>query len=222
MATSSAVLIAAVERLPVLQARIGFDGDLLQFPDSDALRALEAILRHRAELVLLDHPFATTSRGATLVSRVRAELGQTTEIRVIPDERDDATPASASGSAEVSPGGTLLGQPLPADYRGTREAARFLMREDIGVQVSGKPATLVDLSRVGAQVVLPAALRPAQGVVLTMSLEQGVYRFAASVAWSVFEPSRGEGLSRYRVGLKFKNSDPEMLEQLCTELAMAK
>lgn len=219
MATSSAVLIAAAERLPELQARIGFDGVLLPFPDTDALRALEAILEHRAGLVVLDHHFATTSRGAALISRIRTELGRTTEIRVIADEQDDRALASEPSSAEASRGRAMPGRPLPADYRGTRTAARFVMRNGVRVQLDGDPATLIDLSQSGAQVVLGTVLRPAQRVRLSMSLEQKIYRFVASVVWAVFEPPRGKTPSRYRVGLKFNDSDPETLDQLCAELA---
>ncbi len=218
MATSPVVLIAAAARLPVLQARIGFQEGCLTFLDSDALRALEAILCHRPVLVVLDGQFATTSRGAALIHRVQTDPELSTEIRLISGERDDPSPVSEPAALELLEDTRMPGQPLPADYRGTRAAERFTLRDGVQVRLDGDPATLVDLSSGGAQVVLATGLRPAQRVRLSMSLERKDFRLVASVVWAAFDPPRGQGSSQYRVGLTFDNSGPDKPEELCAEL----
>ena len=73
------------------------------------------------------------------------------------------------------------------------------------VLLDGNPATLVDLSFCGAQVITSATLKPNQRV--RMSLPQtGRARIGASVRWANFEiPKRGPC---YRAGLKFLDADP--------------
>ena len=52
----------------------------------------------------------------------------------------------------------------PLDQTGTRRAPRFSIADGVEVQVDGKPAALVNLSLVGAQVVSPTILKPNQRV----------------------------------------------------------
>ncbi len=216
MATSPVVLIAAAARLPGLQAQIGFQGGCLPFLDSDALRALEAIQCHRPGVVVLDDQFATTSRGAILIHRVETDPELSIEIRVISGERDDPSPEPAA--LELLEDMRMPGQPLPADYRGTRAAERFTLRDGVQVHLDGDPATLVDVTSGGAQVVLATGLRPAQRVRRSMSLERRDCRLVAWVVWAAFEPPRGQGSAQYRVGLTFDNSGPDKPEELCAEL----
>ena len=64
------VLIADPEHLQALKD--GF-ADALAFSDLDALKALEAITREKPPAVILEQLLASTSRGAALIKRIKAD-----------------------------------------------------------------------------------------------------------------------------------------------------
>ena len=84
-----------------------------------------------------------------------------TQIRVIPRVSDylrlvrRTDPPAASDDA-------MPGEPLAADYLGTRGARRYRLRPGCQVQVDGNPTTLVELSGSGAKLVGPTVLRLGQ------------------------------------------------------------
>jgi len=68
------VLIAAPALMPALTERTAAEGsELLVFPDSDALRALDVITKRRPAIVALDRAFAASPRGAALINRIKAD-----------------------------------------------------------------------------------------------------------------------------------------------------
>ena len=75
---------------------------------------------------------------------------------------------------------------------------------DAGVEVrfGETSATLVDLSRTGASVVGPIALRPHQRVLFSLVDSEQDLNIAASVVWVFFEPARGDIPPHYRAGVK--------------------
>ena len=80
------------------------------------------------------------------------------------------------------------------------------MREDLTVSVDGNPATLLDLSVDGAQVVAAMTLRPHQHVRVALPVSPRPIRLQASVRWATFEmPKEGP---RFRAGLQFAGADP--------------
>jgi hypothetical protein len=97
----------------------------------------------------------------------------------------------------------------PLDQRGTRRAPRFKMSGTVEVQIDGNPATLVDLSLVGAQVVSPTILRPNQRIRVTLPNGHKPLRMSGAVAWASFEiPKSGV---RYRAGIEFLDADAATL-----------
>ena len=71
--------------------------------------------------------------------------------------------------------------------------------------IDGKPATLINLSVVGAQVVSPTILRPNQRVRMVLPDADRQLRFAAGIAWAAFEmPKAGP---HYRAGIEFFDAD---------------
>ena len=58
----------------------------------------------------------------------------------------------------------MPGEPLRADYLGTRRARRYKLRPGFEVRVDGNPTTLVDLSGTGARLVGSTVLRLKQRV----------------------------------------------------------
>jgi hypothetical protein len=98
---------------------------------------------------------------------------------------------------------------VPLDKRGTRRAPRFRIVDGIEVTIDGNPATLVDLSLVGAQVVSPTILKPNQRVRMSMADGPRPVRFSAAVAWASFEIPKGA--PRYRAGIEFFDADQAAL-----------
>jgi hypothetical protein len=209
------VVIGAQNRLDGLRKHAASRGEVLLFADTDALQALEAITKRRPQIITLERLFAATSRGAALINRIKADPAlSASEIRVI---SHDGEYSRVSPRRAAAPGGTVVETAAPEarpaqqlDWRGTRRAPRYKMAEGTEAQVDGAPAKLVDLSRIGAQVVAQSALKPNQRVRITLLDEAGVLRFNASVAWATFEIPKG--VTRYRAGVEFTDAKADAVE----------
>jgi hypothetical protein len=203
------VLIADPHLLSTLTERMSAgDGELLTFSDADALRALEVITQRRAHVVVVERLFAATSRGAALISRIRADPSlRNSKIRIVSRDGDDVnTRLQPPSTGDV--GNDAASAPLDAaiDHVGTRRVTRQRVDEFVGVLVDGHLASVVDLSTNGAQVVSATVLKPSQRVHVSLSDEQGVLRFNAAVAWASFEIPRNGG-PRYRAGIAFLDAN---------------
>jgi hypothetical protein len=77
--------------------------------------------------------------------------------------------------------------------------------------IDGNPATMVDVSLIGAMVISPTILRPNQRV--RMSLPDAVrpIRFSGGVAWATFELLKTG--PRYRAGIEFFDSDQTAIQR---------
>jgi hypothetical protein len=197
------VLIAASDLLDGLRPRFE-DAELLAFADADVLRALEAVSLRRPERVVLEQAFASTSRGAALVNRLKADPALA-HVQV------DVTTAGMS-TAGVEPGALEalppVAPPQPLDIRGTRRAPRVVIRDGIDIVVDGAAVRLVNLSVVGAQVVSSGVLKPNQRVRVSLVDESGSIRLAAVIAWASYElPRRGQPSAHYRAGLDFLDAN---------------
>ena len=234
----SSVLIAPTEHLQILSGRSDLAGTIA-FADTDALRALDAITRQRPALVALERLFAATSRGAALINRIKADPALATcEIRIVahdapPDAPPDAPHAAAHDAAydaahatahDAEPVRTVprgaaaavaeaLPVAAPLDQRGTRRAPRFKIVDGVEVLIDSNPATLIDLSLVGAQVVSATSLKPNQRLRISFPDQSRPVRFSAAVAWASFEMPKGG--PRYRAGIEFFDADPEAVGRFC-------
>ena len=205
-ATTCTVLIAAPDLLPTLKkGSLASDNtELIAFSDAEALRALEVISKRRPRVVALEKVFAATPRGAALINRIKADPTLSkSEIRVVSADGDEST------VAQVSPAAAPV---APLDHHGTRRAPRFRIAAGIEIAMDGKPATLIDLSAVGAQVVSATVLKPNQKLRVTMTDEQAMLRIAASVAWASFEMPPKVG-PRYRAGIQFNDANPKAVDE---------
>ena len=211
------VLIAAPEHLAGLKEH-GF-ADALAFSDLDALKALEAITREKPPVIALEKAFASTSRGAALIKRIKADPSLTgCEIKIVAHDgkpltskkaKKDAEPVAAAPPPAPTPVKEALtpaaAAPAPLDQRGTRRAPRFIVTRGIEVTIDGNPAALINLSVVGAQVVSPTILKPNQRVRMTLPDSEGPIRVMAGVAWAAFEmPKTGPV---YRAGIEFYDAE---------------
>jgi hypothetical protein len=217
------VLIAAPEHLQALKEH-GF-ADALAFSDADALKALEAITREKPPSVILERLFAATSRGAALIKRIKADPALTgCEIKIVSHDgkplavkkkKDGApaaaTPVSAPASPAPAPPSPVDAPAAPLDQRGTRRAPRFSVATGIEVTIDGKPATLINVSVVGAQVVSPTILKPNQRVRMTLPDSDGPIRLMAGVAWAAFEMPKSGPV--YRAGIEFYDAEAGTMDR---------
>jgi hypothetical protein len=176
-------------------------------------------------VVALERLFAATSRGAALINRIKADPSLSgCEIRIVSNGGAEAAPPSAPppmppASRPAAPEPLAAPDPAvastvplaapPLDQRGTRRAPRYRIMEGVEVNVDGNPATLVDLSLVGAMVISPTILRPNQRVRMTLPDPGRPIRFGAAVAWASFEMPKGG--PRYRAGIEFFGADPDAI-----------
>jgi len=193
------------------------------FPDTQALQALEVITRTRPDVIALERLFAATSRGAAFINRIKADPGLAAcEIRVVAHDSNYARvsprrPAEATaGAAPAAVAEAPSAAPAaPLDQRGTRRAPRFTIDDNVEVLVDGNPATLVNLSIMGAQVVSRSTLRPNQRLRMSLPDSTRPIRFSAGVAWAAFEmPQTGP---RYRAGIEFYDADEEAVGRFIAE-----
>ena len=204
----STIVIGPAEHLPALEAR-GVEGQTRAFEDTDALGALDAITEEQPDVVLIERGFAHSSRGAAPIKRIKADATLAAcNIRVVgPDGRDAERGATPAAVAALPPTEPTTAPKL--DQRGTRRAPRVVMPEGIDVQIDGNPATLVDLSHLGALVVSPTSLKPRQRVRLLLPDPTQPARCRAAVVWAEFEIPKG--LARYRAGIQFVDADQTLL-----------
>lgn len=208
------VLIGSAEHLEQLKQRDDLR-DALAFSDVEALRALDAITRERPGVIALERRFAGTTRGAALINRINADPSLADcEIRIISFSaaaQEVPSPAEepAPEAPEPPPATEPEPPPAPLDQRGTRRAPRFKIAEGVEVTIDGNPASLIDLSTVGAQVVSPTILRPNQRIRIALPDTGRPIRITAAVAWASFEIPKG--MTRYRAGIEFFDADPAAL-----------
>jgi hypothetical protein len=237
--SAPAVIIAALNLTPSLCERLGDEGELLTFADTEPIQALQTILEQRPRLIVLERLFAATPRGAALINRIKTDpqVSQA-EIRVMshtgdytrvvsrgsgaveaPSEVGVAAPAAAVSAepiAHEAPVATAE-PPRQLDWHGTRRAARYRIRQGVEIQLDGNPASLVDLSVMGAQVISATILRPNQRVRISVPTDEFVMRFRGAVAWAKFELPKPTEPPRYRAGVEFADADAEAMDDYCTK-----
>ncbi len=214
------VLIAPAELVTALKTETDFRADILVFADTDVGASFQAITDHHPTIVLLQRDVLATPRAAELIGRIRTDPDPTVshvQIRVLSNLFAYVQRASGREQGELDATTAVPGDPLPREYDDRRWARRFRMRPDVKIRVDSTPARLSDLSLTGAQLVMPALLRPSQRVRIQMTDDQQVLSVAATVIWASLEPSRGADTpTRYRAGVTFIDTDPETFEAFCT------
>jgi hypothetical protein len=218
--SSSIVLIGPSHALPALSERLDSGAELHTFTDSEALEALDHVIRIKPRIVALEQEFSATSRGRALVNRINDDPSLSDcEIRVV---AHDTAPSRASSrriaagtalavdepQAAVTASGGAAGPLL--DHRGTRRAPRIAVREGVEVLVDGNPAALINISTVGVQVLSPKMLRPNQRVRVALSDAKGTIRCDGAIAWASFEMPQGQ-TPRYRAGIELTGADPTVV-----------
>ena len=82
--SSRIVLIGPEDTLPGLQERLDSGADVETFADSEALEALDHIIRTKPALVAMQDDFADSSRGHALINRIKDDATlSAVEVRVM-------------------------------------------------------------------------------------------------------------------------------------------
>ena len=202
------VLIGAGSELAALEQQFT-DSEVVGYPDSDVLQALEAIMVRRPDLVALERSFAGSPRGTALINRLRADPSLSAiDIQTVSadGERLPATPrrGPATPTEAIDPA---------ADTTGTRRAIRVRLRDGLDALLEGHSVRLIDLSSYGAQITSAGVLKPNQRVRLSLVDEKGSIRCVALVVWAAFElPRAPRTRPHYRAGLAFLDAHPDAVE----------
>src|SRR5438067_1028234 len=147
---AAAVVIAAHNLMPALKDRVKADGEILAFPDTEPIQALQTIIEQRPNLVVLERLFAATPRGAALINRIKSDPQlANAEVRVMSHTGDYsrqvvkpsvvAAPVSA-GTQSSSSNVATEDAPRPLDWHGTRRAPRFRVRAGVELQLDSTAA----------------------------------------------------------------------------------
>ena len=144
------VLIAEPDQLVALRERPEY-AEALAFTDAQTPAALEAILINRPDIVVVERIFASKSRGAALINRIKADPSlESCEIRIVTHDSGVTRVAPRQTTASSSGGTTtitaVVTTPAVLDQRGTRRAPRHRIIGGIEVLIDGNPALLVDMS----------------------------------------------------------------------------
>ncbi|MGH9410441.1 MAG: PilZ domain-containing protein [Vicinamibacterales bacterium] len=228
---AAALVIAAHNLMPALCDRLAVgpdDGEILTFPDSEPIQALQAIIEQRPGLIVLERLFAATPRGAALINRIKSDPALAhAEVRVLSHTGDysrqvvkpTAVAEARTGHGASAAGGSVATEepPRSLDWHGTRRAPRHRIRTGIELQLDGNPASVIDLSMVGAQVISSTILRPNQKVRIALPSDDLTLRFRGAVAWAKFElPIAPSTAPQYRAGIEFADADARAIDTVIT------
>jgi len=213
----STVFVASSSVLAAWSERTNVASDVVALDEADTQGIVEVVARRRPTTVVLERRFLMTSKGAALVHRLRHDEDlPRVEIRVLPTEHAVALTTSHSPLVTSPAAVVSLAQPITGPVR---RAVRIPMPDGVQAQVNGVPASIVDLSTLGAQVISPRALKPNQSVRVQLADSRGgMVRTLAGVAWAAFELPPGAP-PRYRVGVEFQGADPAAIEAFYERLA---
>jgi len=181
----------------------------------------------RTEIRVLSHDSdynRVLPRGPAAPAAPSAHSGEPAVVESVerPQPQPPAAPSSVTATApepvarvQDAPRQTFAEAPWRGlDQKGTRRAPRYQIAHKLEILIDGNPATLLDLSTCGAQVISPTILRPNQRVRMALTDDAGVLRFNAAIAWAAFEipPQIGP---QYRAGIDFVDADPAAVDTFC-------
>jgi hypothetical protein len=177
------------------------------------IKADPALTNAEVRVVSHDSPVMQVPEGCPDVA-IQRDAGRAGERAKAPGAAQEVEVLQVVSASKETPALAAVPPAPSLDFRATRRAPRFRMQGPVGVLIDGGPATLVDVSTLGAQVVSSVALKPNQRVRLALNDEQGSVRFNAAVAWASFEIPPRSG-PRYRAGLEFVDADAPAVDAFC-------
>ncbi len=221
MPSESTVVIAPPDLLPRLVERLRSQdgGELTTCPDTDIPAAIDRVLAVKPDRVALERLFAATSRGAALLSRLKADPALAhAEFRIVSHDSDywRVSPRRPGARRRDAAGGVARGDQRRAAARSARHAARRAAGD------SGRASRCWSMAaRPGWWTCRPSAarccraavLKPNQRVRVSMVDGRVTLRCQATIIWARFELSRGDLGPRYRAGLEFSAPTPTAIAE---------
>jgi hypothetical protein len=206
------VLVASESLLAAWSAFGSWAHEVIAVSQADGVAALDMIRRRRPAVVVLEEAFAASARGAALVTRLQTDTEfRGLEIRLLSAERVATLQSSHAAHAHTPVSLAALARPVPS-----RHAVRIQPASPVDIRIDGNPATLVDLSALGAQVCSSLVLRPQQRVRVVFPLDTGAVRMTGTVLWSVLETGARPA---YRAGIRFMPAFPLPVDEILSRLA---
>ena len=211
------VVITKPEHVVAMRKRLLIEGSTVEVYGDDSLKVIDFILERPPKTLAVHQTFAASSRGATLVARLKSESTLSgVEVRVLIED-EDKFPLLLS-EMNFSPEKALHEASRPLDRAGTRQAARYAMHRRT-IFVNGQESHLIDLSISGAQVEAPSRLKPSQVVRMILPDASGELRSQGTVAWSIAVPAGAT--IQYRAGIEFINPNAVGLSAFCARFGGA-
>jgi hypothetical protein len=199
------VFIGSESLLAAWNACGGQTSQVISIPLTDLAFAMDLIGEAQPDVVVIEQAVATDGAGLTLMARLHNERYlRGTEVRLLPPDR--AADLMSSGPGGLDPQAWLNGLAEALPRRPERRAARVCAQADEQALIDGQPATLIDLSAVGAQIRSQTVLKPRQRIRLMLPPERGSVKAVAVVAWSTFEIGP---TPTYRAGVAFTRAIPD-------------
>src|SRR6187549_2669994 len=131
--SAAALVIAAEHLMPALRERIKVEGEIITYPDTEPIQALQTIMEQRPGLVILERLFAATPRGAALINRIKSDPQLAhAEVRVMSHTGDytrqvvKPTATRAPGTAVASASSTAPAPAASPSSVATEEAPKAL------------------------------------------------------------------------------------------------
>ena len=132
------------------------------------------------------------------------------EIRILSHDSNYVRISPRTAAAPAPP----RHRPRPLD-KGTRRAVRFKLRGDVEMMLENRPAYVVDLSELGAQVVAHAPLKPRQHIRGLLDPGGIEVELEGTVVWARVEP--GQGKHAWRAGIEFEAPDRPSIARFCEQ-----
>lgn len=212
MPIATSIVIVRPEHLVSVRQQLAAAEFVAVISEADLLLMQDNLLAQPPEVLVLHSAFAATSRGAALISALKAKPRETgTAVRVFIE--DEVKSPLILAETALSPLEALLETSRPLDRAGTRQAARYPMNRRT-LSINGDPGQLIDLSVSGAQLQTAIRLRPLKVARLVLPDATGDLRLQGTIAWAIAVPSGGS--IHYRAGVEFVNPDRKQLAMFCT------
>jgi hypothetical protein len=206
------VVVVRPEHVDSVKQRLKSSEKVVVVSEHELLQVQDTFVKRPPEVLVMHAEMAATSRGATVVSALKAASGDTgMAIRVFIED-EDKMPLLVVTETNLSAEDIVLETSRPLDRAGTRQALRYPMHRGMAA-VNGEPGQLIDLSVSGAQVQCGVRLRPLKIARLVIPDESGDLRLQGTIAWAIGVPA--PGAIQYRAGIEFVKHDKQVLAEFC-------
>jgi hypothetical protein len=206
------VAVVKPEHVAAITSRVGESKKVMVVSEGELLQIQQAFFDRPPEVLVMHADLAATSRGASVVTALKAAgMDGGAAIRVFIED-DGRMPALLVTESNLPPEDFLLETSRPLERAGTRQTARYPMSRRT-IAINGETGELFDLSVSGAQVQSAARIWPLKLARLVVPSGSGDIRVQGTVAWATGVPA--SGTIQYRAGIEFVKPDKQVLVEFC-------